>query len=89
MKNSNKLSQIGISKIVINLISDSKAGNPESYINIYKANTYLPYVMSSLFVLNIAFPIVNNIYRPKYNVELKQALVQKYTKEIDDLGILK
>ncbi len=79
---------VGMQK-TIGLITDPDAGNSAAQINTYKASVYIQYVVIAIFLSNAIYPILNNIYRPQDNMELRHALVEKYSKEIDELGILK
>ncbi len=74
---------------IIALFEDPAAGNSQAQINVFKAYKYMGYAIAAVFISNVIYPILNNIYRPQDNRELRLALVEKYSKEIDELGILK
>lgn len=57
-------------------------------VKLFIANWSLQIIVYSLLTLFIIHPIVYNIFKPQPNLELRQKLVDKYSKEIDDAGIL-
>lgn len=63
--------------------------NPKEKADIAIAFFSMNYVVAVIFILQIIFPIVNNIFRPQRNTDLDKALWEKYSKEIDEAGILK
>lgn len=76
-----------ISILIPNISAYSK--NTAYGIEVFKAMSYITLTTNILLILFIVFPILNYVYKPQENKELRAMLYQKYRKEIEDLGLVK
>ncbi len=64
-------------------------GNTYEAKEMYKLYSYLSLSINIFLISFIIFPMLNYIYKPQENRELKAMLYEKYRKEIEDLGLVK